>query len=247
MNAGREVRIILVRPKESRNVGAACRAAKNMGIPSLSIVMDGLIDPRAAAALAHHATDVLGNAQVFDDLPRAIGDAVLVAGVTRRRGKRRKYFSIFPEQLAERIAAIREGSVAVLFGNEDTGLTDGELSLCHLAVAIPSSPDFPSLNLSHAVEVVCYEIFRALEREHLTAFAPIGSKELDSLVTVITRSLKAIGFFKLVGPEQMGVFVKDILGRAGLSVNEARRLAVVFRKIGGLVTGKGIDRDAFPP
>ncbi len=242
-----EVRIILVRPKESRNVGAACRAAKNMGIRSLSIVMDGLIDPRAAAALAHHATDVLEGALVFDDLSKAIGDAVLVAGVTRRRGKRRKYFSIFPEQFAERIASIGEGTIAVLFGNEDTGLTDEELSLCHLAVTIPSSPDFASLNLSHAVGIVCYEIFRMRERGRLTPFAPIGVKELDSLVSVITRSLKAIGFFKLVGPEQMGVFFKDILGRAGLSVNEARRLAVVFRKIGGLITGKGIDRGAFPP
>jgi tRNA/rRNA methyltransferase len=247
MSSERRIRIILVRPKESRNVGAVCRAMKNMGLTSLSIVMDGLIDPSSAGALAHYAADVLENAEVYGDLRQAIGDAVLVAGTTRRRGKRRKYFSIFPEQLAERIAAVASGTVAILFGNEDTGLTDDELSLCHLAVTIPSSDAFPSLNLSHAVQIVCYEIFRALSRGHLTPFSPIGSREVDSLVSVITRSLKAIGFFKLVGPEQMGVFLKDIIARAGLSVNEARRLAVVFRKIGGLVTKRGIDRDALPP
>ena len=71
--------------------------------------------------------------------------------------------------------------------------------------------------------------------------------ELDSLVSVITRSLAHIGFFHVVGPESMAVFFRDILGRAGLSVNEAKRLGVTFRKIAGLVTGKGIDRKSDPP
>jgi tRNA/rRNA methyltransferase len=247
MNMGREIRIVLVRPKESRNVGAVCRAMKNMGLSSLSIVMDALIDPGAARALAHYASDVLDNAEVYADVRDAVRDAVFIAGTTRRRGKRRKYFSLFPEQLAERVSAVGKGGVSILFGNEDTGLTDEELSLCHLAVTIPSSDDFPSLNLSHAVQIVCYELFRSLSRDHLTPFSPIGSTEIDSLVSVITGSLKAIGFFKLVGPEQMGVFFKDIIGRAGLSVNEARRLSLVFKKIAGLITDGGIDRDPFPP
>jgi tRNA/rRNA methyltransferase len=137
--------------------------------------------------------------------------------------------------------------VAVLFGNEETGLTDEELSLCHLAVTIPASPQFPSLNLSHAVQVVCYAIFRARSEGRPTPFSPVSVAELDALVSVITRSLKRIGFFHLVGPAQMGVFFKDILGRAGLSVNEAKRLGLTFRKIAGLITKKGIDPDSNPP
>jgi tRNA/rRNA methyltransferase len=241
------IRIVLVRPKESRNVGAACRAMKNMGITSLWIVMDTLVDPNAARTLAHNAEDVLENAVIVSDLREAVAEAALIAGTTRRRGKQRKYFTIFPEQLAERVAAAGSGKVAVLFGNEDTGLTDDELSLCHLAVTIPASADFPSLNLSHAVQLVCYEIFRALSRGRLTPFSPIASEEVDSLVSVIVRSLKAVGFFTLVGPDNMSVFFKDILGRSGLSVNEARRLGMVFRKIGGLVTKGGIDREPNPP
>jgi tRNA/rRNA methyltransferase len=247
MNADSRIRIILVRPKESRNVGAACRAMKNMGIGSLAIIMERLIDPSMAKALAHYAADVLDQAEVYTELKKAVRDAVLVVGTTRRRGKRRKYFSIFPEQLADRVVSTGGGTVAILFGNEDTGLTDEELSLCNLAVSIPSSSAFPSLNLSHAVQIVCYEVFRALSKDRLTPFAPIGAGDLDSLVSVITGALKAIGFFKLVGPERMGIFFRDILARAGLSVNEARRLAVVFRKIGGLITGKGIDRGTIPP
>jgi TrmH family RNA methyltransferase len=242
-----EIRIVLVRPKESRNVGAVCRAMKTMGLSSLSLVADSTIDPQSARAVAHYASDVLENARMCADIGEAVGDAVLIAGTTRRRGKRRKYFSLLPEQLAERVRSISRGAVAILFGNEDTGLTDAELSLCHLAVTIPTVEDFQSLNLSHAVQIVCYEIFRALSRGRITPFTPITSRDVDSLVQTMTRSLKAIGFFKLVGPEQMAVFLKDIIARAALSVNEARRLGVTFKKIGGLVTRRGIDRNPLPP
>jgi len=240
MNGQADVRIVLVRPRDPRNVGAACRAMKSMGMTSLVIVADDVIDPRQARTLAHYAADVLENARVCIDLRDAVQDAVLVAGTTRRRGKGRKYFSIFPEQLGERIAAIGSGTVAVLFGNEETGLTHEELALCHLAVTIPTAPAFPSLNLSHAVQVVCYEIFRALARGRLTPFAPVSARAIDDLVSVITRSLASIGFFTQVGPGQMAVFFKDVLARAGLSVNEARRMGVIFRKIAGLRTGRGL-------
>jgi TrmH family RNA methyltransferase len=234
MGGHRDVRIVLVRPRDPRNVGAACRAMKCMGLRSLAIVIEGLIDPSQARILAHYAADVLDEATVHTDLREAIGDAVLVAGTTRRRGRNRKYFTVFPEQLAHRIAEIRAGTVAVLFGNEEAGLTDEELSLCNIAVTIPATSQFPSLNLSHAVQVVCYEIHRALAAGHLTPFAPIGASAVEDLVSVITGSLKSIGFFTQVTPRQMAIFFKDIIARAGLSVNEARRLGVIFRKIAGL-------------
>ena len=195
-----------------------------------------MLDPRQARTLAHNAEDVLDGTVLYTDLREAIGDAVLVAGTTRRRGRSRKYFSVFPEQLAQKVVAIREGTVAILFGNEETGLTDDELSLCNLAVTIPASPQLPSLNLSHAVQVICYEIFRARMAGHLTPFSPIGAPAVDELVTTITGSLQGIGFFTQVTPIQMGVFFRDIIARAGLSVNEARRLGVIFRKIAGLAS-----------
>jgi tRNA/rRNA methyltransferase len=231
-----DVRVVLVRPRDPGNVGACCRAMKCMGLTSLAIVPEGLLDPRRARTLAHNATDILDNATIHANLRDAIGDAVLVAGTTRRRGRSRKYFSLFPEQLGEKIAGIAQGTVAVLFGNEETGLTDEELSLCHVAVTIPAAPALPSLNLSHAVQVVCYAIYRARDASRLTPFSPIPSEAVDELVAVIASSLKSIGFFTLVGPESMSVFWKDIVARAGLSVNEARRLEVTFRKIAGLAS-----------
>ena len=251
-----DVRIVLVRPRNARNVGAACRAMKCMGFTSLAIVMDEPIDPREARTVAHYAADVLDGALICTDPRDVIQDAMLVAGTTRRRGRNRKYFTLFPEQLGRRVSSIGKGTVAVLFGNEETGLTDDELALCNVAVTIPASPDFPSLNLSHAVQVICYEIFRAQSADRLTPFSPISAQSVDELVSVVTGSLSKIGFFTIVGPEQMGVFFKDILGRASLSVNEARRLGVIFRKIAGLAaktrpsrrsSAKGIDPGADPP
>jgi TrmH family RNA methyltransferase len=241
MNPQPDVRFVLVRPRDPRNVGAACRAMKTMGFASLAVVLGPLIDPEQAGVLAHHARDVLEGALFCTDLEQAIGDASLVAGTTRRRGRDRKYFALFPEQFAERAAAAGTATVAVLFGNEDTGLTDAELARCHLAVTIPSAPGFPSLNLSHAVQVVAYELSRALERPHRTSFAPIAGREIDDLSALIVRSLAAIGFRSRPGLESLAVFFHDIVARAGLSTGEARRLGVVFRKIAGLKTGRGID------
>ena len=144
-----------------------------------------------------------------------IRDAVLVAGTTRRRGRNRKYFTLFPEQLGRRIASMGKGTVAVLFGNEETGLTDDELALCHVAVTIPASPDFPSLNLSHAVQVICYEIFRAQSADHLTPFSPISAQAVDELVSVITGSLSKIGFFTIVGPGADGRIFQGHPGPGG--------------------------------
>jgi tRNA/rRNA methyltransferase len=241
MKSQPDVRFVLVRPRDPRNVGAACRAMKTMGFTSLAVVLGPLIDPEQAGVLAHHARDVLEGAFFCTDLEQAIGDASLVAGTTRRRGKNRKYFALFPEQFAERAASAGTATVAVLFGNEETGLTDAELARCHLAVTIPSAPVFPSLNLSHSVQVIAYELARAFDRPHRTPHAPIAGREIDDLASLIVRSLAAIGFRNLRGLESLSVFFRDIVARAGLSPGEARRLGVVFRKIAGLKTGRGID------
>ena len=242
MNPRPDVRFVLVRPRDPRNVGAACRAMKTMGFTSLAVVLGPPIDPEQAGVLAHHARDVLEGALFCTDLEQAIGGASLVAGTTRRRGVNRKYFALFPEQFAERAASTGKAVVAVLFGNEETGLTDAELARCHLAVTIPSSPAFPSLNLSHAVQVVAWELSRALERSPRTPFAPIGGREVDDLAGLMVRSLAAIGFHRQRGLDGLAVFFRDIVARAGLSPGEARRLGVVFRKIAGLKTGRGVDR-----
>jgi tRNA/rRNA methyltransferase/tRNA (cytidine32/uridine32-2'-O)-methyltransferase len=113
-------------------------------------------------ARAVHAADIWERAEFFDSLAPALADLSLTVGVTRRRGRRRKQASLTPGELA---AWLREkpGSAALVFGNERTGLEDAELDLCNIASHIPASRAFPSLNLSHAVQIYAYELFFALE------------------------------------------------------------------------------------
>jgi tRNA/rRNA methyltransferase len=235
------MRVVLVGPKDSRNVGSVCRAMKTMGFQNLYLVGGKNIDREEAGITAVHAGDVLDRAVRCSKLEEALEDVVLAAGVSRRQGKRRKYFSLSPEQLAERIASLQSGTCALVFGNESSGLSDGELILCHLAVRIPSSPGFPSLNLSHAVQLICYQIFRRLSpREINRTFRPISDDRLRSLCSEIVKSLGNIGFFTQGDAEELAVFWRDILARAALDRREAQRLARIFAKISGMVTGRGI-------
>ena len=235
------VHVVLSRPSEARNVGAVCRAIKNAGITRLTIVSDSEIDFEAARPLAVDARDLLDAARVVPDLPAALADSTLIAGVTRRVGQRRKLVSFTPRQLAEKVAGLAaatppgHGTVSIVFGNEQSGLLDAELELCHMAVSIPSSPDFPSLNLSHAVQVIAYELYIAdLAGRADTAHQPVDARELAANVARIVNSLENLGFHTQAGPQGMRTFLSDILGRAMLSQAEVHRLKGLFEKIEGM-------------
>ena len=233
-----ELRVVLVAPQEARNVGQVCRAMKTMGLRRLYLVGAERIDTREAAVTALHARDVLETAVHCASLEEALRGTELAAGVSRRRGRWRKYFALDPEQLVERIAAAR-GPCALVFGRESDGLTDEELASCQVAVRIPSSPEFPSLNLSHAVQILAYLLFRRLggrqDGGEQGGFRPIASEELEALVGEIVDSLSALGFFHKGSPQEMGVFWRDMLARAGLEQREAERLKRIFHEIRGLV------------
>lgn len=238
----RNVRIVLVRPKEDKNIGSVCRAMKTMGFGSLAIVGHNSVDRSEAAITAIHAADVLERAIHCETLAEAVQDAVLVAGVSRRRGKWRKYFALSPEQLVERIASIRQGTCALVFGDEASGLNAGDLARCHLAVRIPSSPDFPSLNLSHAVQIITYQLFCRLNGKRQSGiFSPVSADVLDVLVSVMIGSMANIGFFTQGDPGEMSVFLRDILARAALEQGEADRLGGIFEKISALITHAAIE------
>jgi len=244
----RNIRIVLVRPKENKNIGSVCRAMKTMGFGTLYIVGNENIDRSETAITAVHAVDVLDGAVRCETLEEAVRDSVLVAGISRRRGKWRKYFALTPEQLAERVAAIQKGTCALVFGNEASGLDARDLSQCHIAVRIPSSPQFPSLNLSHAVQIITYQMYRRLSKTgEAETFLPISSKHLDSLVSLMIASLTNIGFFTQGDPREMSVFLRDIFARAALEQREADRLAGIFEKISGLIARSGIERSGIEP
>ncbi len=224
--------IVLCRPEESGNIGSVCRAMKTMGIRHLRIVPTGEIDTRVVEYMSVHAFDVYQRAKMFDALPEALRDVALSAGVTRRRGKKRKTVSLLPEEFAEMAARSRTGRIALVFGNERTGLTDEELAECSVAVHIPSSPEFPSLNLSHAVQILTYAFYRTARPS--PRYTPVPRERIAELTRASIDSLSAIGFFSPAGNSITTEFLRDLFSRAQLSKTEAERAEKMFKKIENL-------------
>ncbi len=225
------VRVVLARPEGARNVGAVCRAMKSMGLTQLVLVSPTWFDQDEVYQAAIHAREIYDGAKRFYCLGDALAGTVLSAGITRRRGARRKWFSLLPEELAEKAASLAEGEIALVFGNERTGLSDEELNHCNVACHIPSSPDFPSLNLSHAVQVVAYAFWRRSLGEKTGGYEPVAREEVDHLVSVIHDSLEAMHYFKSADRFHTDRYFRDILARASLSVREARHMEKIFRKL----------------
>lgn len=134
-------------------------------------------------------------------------------------------------------ASERPPRAAIVFGNERTGLTDEELDECTLGVTIPSSENFASLNLSHAVQIICYELFRQ-SKPHYTGYTPLPLSRIDKTVATITDNLQQIGFFKITGKPDMEKFWRGILSRAAISESEAQYIEKIFTKAAGLASSK---------
>ena len=231
--------IILCRPEESRNVGAVCRAMANNGLKNLRIVGKKQdFDEERVRILAIHASPIWEKAEFFDSITDAAKDCVLCAGTTRRRGKKRGKL-LLPEELSETVSPItNDGKIAVVFGNERTGLEEEELDECTMGVTIPSSAEFGSLNLSHAVQIISYHLFRkSLEegKKISRGSVPVSLERLDKTVREIADSLQKIGFFKVTGRPNMEKFWTDLLSRAAISESEAVYIEKVFDKAAGLV------------
>ena len=215
---------------------------ENMGIKKLRIIgkREDYKD-RQIRILAIHAAYIWDNAEFFDSITQAASDCIISAGTTRRRGKKRKEWLVTPEEFVSNGAFTEQGKIAVVFGNERTGLTDEELEECTMGIQIPSSPEFPSLNLSHAVQIMCYTLYRKLETPGFSGYTPISLDRLDKTVTSIANNLQKIGFFSVTGRPEMENFWKGILSRAALSEGEAAYLEKVFTKAAGL-SSKGKNR-----
>ncbi|OQA63068.1 MAG: putative tRNA/rRNA methyltransferase [Spirochaetes bacterium ADurb.Bin269] len=227
--------IVLCRPEESRNIGSVCRAMKNMGCYTLRIVgkAEDYSDPQVRT-LALHAADIWESAQFYppdaQGLAQAISDCTIAAGTTRRMGQKRKSWGMTPEQFAELTLNAGESTFAAVFGNERTGLTDEELNCCSLALNIPSNDDFPSLNLSHAVQIVTYALFRTRDNRK-RGYNHIPLAQVQDLVATISGHMDRIGIYTHAGKEENERFLEGIFARAALSGNEARHIEKLFRKM----------------
>jgi tRNA/rRNA methyltransferase/tRNA (cytidine32/uridine32-2'-O)-methyltransferase len=230
---------------------------KNMGLSRLRLVAPGfsVSDPGMAASLteagfgyggtqavirarAIHAGDVWERAETFDSLAAAVKDCSLVIGTTRRRGRRRKQVTMTPAETAAFLKGY-PGQAALVFGNERTGLEDEELELCGFASHIPADGAFPSLNLSHAVQIYAYELFGALALQPTDAvkgqWVPLDQEAIEALVRKISDNLRLVGFYKRIGRKEQERFFTDIFSRAALTEREGGYFAGIIAKAARLV------------
>jgi len=155
-----QVRIVLCRPSHPGNIGAAARAMKTMGLTDLRLVAPEKFPAPEARWMATNAIDVLDQARIHTTLAEAISDCVQAFALSART--REWSTPVLDVRTAAKSAVDATGAggaVAFVFGNEQAGLTNEEMLACQTLVHIPASPDFSSLNLAQAVQVVAYELF----------------------------------------------------------------------------------------
>lgn len=224
--------IVLCRPQFAGNVGAVARCGKNMGIDRLIVVGSPDLDREEMYRRATHvAADVIDGICYVDDLGEALADFQYVVGTTARLGNARGPV-VTPREMAERVAPIsQENRVALLFGPEDAGLSNDELRFCHLVVNIPTA-EFKSLNLSHAVMILCYEIF-AWRSTADGRFTPklATSRELEGMYAQLQDLLKQIGFLNPQNPEYWMMHIRRFLARTGLYSKEVKIVRGICRQM----------------
>lgn len=230
-----KVRVVLVRPKGSGNIGSVARAMKNTGLNDLVLVGGGRTQSFWARAMAVHAEDILSRARTCDTIREAVADCGLVVGTTRRGGLYRSH-SEPPRNAAQDIVASvrRQGSrpAALLFGPEDHGLSNADLQCCQRLITIPSHPDHPSLNVAQAVMVCLYEIYLAsLDRADAEAIDRASSESIEAMFDRMKEILREIGFLDPQNPDHIVFGLRRILGRAGLEERDVRILSGMFRQI----------------
>ncbi|MBP3973466.1 RNA methyltransferase [Pseudoxanthomonas spadix] len=225
------IRFVLVGTQHPGNIGAAARALKTMGLTRLVLVQPEKFPHEEAYRRAAGADDLLAQAVVAPDVATAVADCRLVLGCTAR-SRRVALEEHSPRQAAARLAqAAGAGPVALLFGRERTGLTNEELQLCHAAVHIDANPDYSSLNLAAAVQVLAYETRLALQDAAAPVEdpaeprpAPATHAQLEGFFAQLAQTLEQIDFHKGRAPESAMRKLRRLYLRTDLDEKEVRLL-----------------------
>jgi tRNA/rRNA methyltransferase len=229
------LRVVLMEPLYEGNVGSVARAMKNFGFHDLAMVNPCKIED-FGSAMASHARDVLQMSRSYATLPEALAEANLVVGTTGKRLDEAQHHlrlhlrvpCFNPSELAGKLQG-KEGTVALLLGREDCGLSSEELALCDMLVSIPTSSEYPVMNLSHSAAVLFYEISQNENGDSGTV--EMASRESLALLQEKARSLLAEVSYPLHKVEFTLLMLRRILGRAELTQREARTLLGLIKRI----------------
>ncbi|MCP3678446.1 MAG: RNA methyltransferase [Deltaproteobacteria bacterium] len=227
------ISILLLEPRGPRNIGSVARAMKNTGFSQLVLINPVPYKNNEAYEMACKADDLLQEAELFQTLDEALHPFPLVVGTTRRGGKERFPLLTLNEAIPKIAGAAVENRVALLFGREDKGLTTNELARCNILVEIPTHPSLPSLNLSHAVFILCHRLFTAFEPEE-PSFVRAPRGEVEGLYNHIEVMLKGLGYGDKGGEYLLRTIMRNLkrlLGRTGLMHKEVNMLRGICAQI----------------
>lgn len=216
------LRVVLSHTTHPGNIGAAARAMKVMGLRHLYLINPRHFPDPQASAMAAGADDVLQNAVVCTSIDEALQDVVLTVGMTARlRDISNEVYSP-REAMPQIVQQAQSQPVALLFGTEMSGLTNEEVSRCQVLVNIPANPEFSSLNLAAAVQVISYELSVAAQvYQPVTQSAiPAAHQQVEGLMVHLEKTLLEIGFFTTQNPARMMQRLRRLYARARLEADE---------------------------
>ena len=201
------VQIVLVETSHPGNIGSVARAMKNMGLANLSLINPKKFPHQDATALAGNATDILGNAQIFDSIEEATKSSKVIYA-TSARERSIEWPIVSAKEASQEIhqLANEEINVSILFGREDRGLTNEELQLANEHLIIPADTDYPVLNLAMSVQLVCYEIHMALKSDQNFSwqdYPEYTHQEIDNLIEHFNETAFKLGLVDKSNPKQI--------------------------------------------
>jgi len=229
--------VVLVEPQTPGNVGFAARVLANFGVDGYRIVGE---DPRydnSAQMFSARASNILESAQIFPDLESALSDMHSSWAATARIGRNHNVTraAVPLPDLPDPMAV--DGRVALVFGREDAGLTNEEVALCDLVFTIPVAKGYPSMNLSHAIAVTLYELFRRYapkDPPEPTEAKPATREDREIVYQFFDEVVDELDIKEYRRPIAKQVF-RNLLGRAYMTGREVATLTGIVRKLRDLV------------
>lgn len=240
------VRVVLTRTSHPGNIGAAARAMKTMGFSRLILAAPKVLPDAQAWAMASGADDVLAHSRVVPTLAEALEGVTLALALTARRRDLATDPSWVRDGVAGLVELAGQGEVALVFGNETSGLSNDELAQCGRWAMIPANPDYTSLNLAAAVQVACYELRLAMlavppAPTFPNAGAAATHDEVEGLLAHIERTAIGSGFLDPESPRRLMLRLRRLFSRAALEkeeVNILRGLLASFTQPTGKQHGR---------
>lgn len=231
LNTLNNIRIVLCATSHPGNIGSAARAMKTMGFTNFYLVNPQHYPDPQATALAAGATDVLDNAIVTETLSEALVGCAFAIGLSARK-RNLSHEIVTPKEASQQALQIAQNQqVALVFGTEMSGLSNAELDCCQLLAMIPANPDYSSLNLAMAVQVMCYEMrMQALELQAFpeannTGMTELANNEdLERFYAHLEETLVHIGYLNPAAPKKLFERLRRLYARARLEKEEINLL-----------------------